>query len=61
MKEHKYYQEAKTAILKAFASLRKQKYIARANFSCCGTCASSEIATAVGDLKENPLIKKEAT
>jgi hypothetical protein len=36
--------EIRKRALKAFAELRKSGYVARANFSCCGTCATSELA-----------------
>ena len=41
-----------TRIGKAFAALRRQGYIARQNYLCCGTCAGAAIAT---DIKEKRL------
>jgi hypothetical protein len=35
------------AVLQAFKALRKEGFIARANFMCCMSCACAEIATKV--------------
>ena len=34
----------------AFATLRKQGFIARQHFLCCGTCAGAALATQVGKM-----------
>jgi hypothetical protein len=36
--------EGRQKLTKAFSLLRKNKVIARQNFSCCGTCGSYEIS-----------------
>lgn len=41
-------------VLEAFANLRKAGFIARNKFSCCGGCASCEIATHV-EKKDKPI------
>ena len=33
--------ETRPLVMKAFRRLRKAGYVAKANFMCCGTCASS--------------------
>ena len=43
--------DSKTKLNAAFANLRKQGFIARQNFACCGSCAGYEISTYVKDLK----------
>lgn len=40
----------KAKLTAAFATLRKQGFIARQNFSCCGSCAGYEIAEYVKEL-----------
>lgn len=42
--------EGRLKLKEAFSLLRKQKMIARQNFSCCGTCGSYEISV-MGDEK----------
>ena len=40
------------AVLEAFKTLRKNRVLAKANFSCCGSCAGSEID---GRLEDKPM------
>ena len=39
---HPNYYVTRPLVLKVFRQLRKLGFVAKANFSCCGTCASSE-------------------
>lgn len=39
-------------LVKAFAMMRKEGFIARADFSCCGSCAGYEIATAASAMAD---------
>ena len=40
------------ALSRAFKTLRKHGFVARQNFSCCGGCASCEIAENVSEMPE---------
>ena len=42
----------KDRLNKVFKELRKRGLIARQNFSCCGGCAGSELATWYGELRK---------
>lgn len=44
--------KTKEKLTKAFAQLRKAGFVAKQNFSCCGSCASYEIATAHAKLSK---------
>lgn len=44
----------------AFRDLRKQGFVARQNFSCCGTCAWCELATMIGERVTNGRVKVDA-
>ena len=44
--DNRYY-DAKDMLTKAFKLIRKQKIIARQNFSCCGSCASYDIGASI--------------
>lgn len=35
--------EVRSGIAKAFRALRKQGYVAKAHFSCCGSCGTAEL------------------
>jgi len=39
---HPNYYETRPLVMKAFRVLRKLGFVAKPNFSCCGTCASHE-------------------
>lgn len=41
--------DIKARLTKAFRELRREGFIARQNFACCGSCASYEIAKSVSD------------
>ena len=43
---------SKNKLNAAFKSLRKEGFIARQSFSCCGSCAGYELATAVSEMPE---------
>lgn len=43
-------QEQRARVAEAFRALRKEGFIARANYLCCGGCASYALATDVGAL-----------
>lgn len=43
---------SKNKLNAAFRSLRKEGFIARQSFSCCGSCAGYELATAVSEMPE---------
>lgn len=47
---------ARAKVIEAFKNLRKEGFIARANFSCCGNCAGHEIA---GFIAKKPLEEAE--
>lgn len=44
-------------LIQAMASLRKKGFVARANFSCCSSCAGYELAQMVEDMPEDKRAK----
>jgi len=50
----------KTQLTKAFQTLRKQGFIARQNFSCCGSCAGYELTDMASDRKDKGVEVKGA-
>lgn len=43
--DHKNFLEMKALLTQAFKAIRRNKIVARQNFSCCGGCACSELGT----------------
>lgn len=43
---------ARGKVLSAFAEMRSNGFLARANFMCCGSCAWYDLATKASELKD---------
>ena len=57
--DKKYTDESKKLLNELFSRLRKQGFMAKQNFLCCGGCASYALASRIGELVDADGLQRE--